>query len=99
MNQNNYSDMKKNTVDSRGQLGKNPNIRFDNSDSDGLRVMFLGNSITLHGVRPEVGWFHEWGMAASCEENDYVHLLMSAVRESHPDAAFCICPGADWERE
>ena len=97
MNQNQYSAMKKNTVDSRGQLGQNPNIRFDNSDGGGLRVMFLGNSITLHGVRPEVGWFCEWGMAASCEENDYVHLLKSAVREHHPDASFCICQAADWE--
>ena len=97
MDQNQYSSMKKNTVDSRGQLGKNPNVRFDWSDGDGLRVMFLGNSITLHGVRPSVGWFNEWGMAASCKENDYVHLLMSAVRESHPDASFCVCQGADWE--
>ena len=97
MNQNQYSEMKKNTVDSRGQLGKNPNIRFDNSDGSGPHVMFLGNSITLHGVRPEVGWFSEWGMAASCRENDYVHLLKTAVRECHPDAAFCICQAADWE--
>jgi hypothetical protein len=36
-------------------------------------------------------------MAASCEENDYVHLLTAAVRELHPDASFCVCQAADWE--
>lgn len=30
-------------------------------------------------------------MAASTEENDYVHRLMSATREKDPDCAFCIC--------
>ncbi len=93
----NYASIQKNTVDSRNQLGKNPNVRFDNLNGAGPRVLFLGNSITLHGVRPEVGWFHEWGMAASCEENDYVHLLKAAVREHHPNAAFCVCQAAEWE--
>ena len=92
-----FGSLEKNTVDSRGQLGKNPDVRFDTYDGKGPRVMFLGNSITLHGVRPEVGWFHEWGMAASRAENDYVHLLKAEVRKLHPDAAFCICQAADWE--
>lgn len=92
-----YASMKKNTVDSRNQLGKDPCVRFDTYDGTGPRVLFLGNSITLHSPRPEVGWHDDWGMAASCEENDYVHLLKAAVRELHPDAAFCVCQAADWE--
>ncbi len=92
-----YASMAKNTVDSRNQLGKDPCVRFDAPDGTGPRVLFLGNSITLHSPCPAIGWFHEWGMAASSEGNDYVHLLKSAVRKLHPDAAFCICQAAKWE--
>ena len=46
-----------------------------NADS----ILFLGNSITLHG--PYVTWLPDahWGMAASEESKDYVHLLTSQI--------------------
>ena len=37
-------------------------------------------------------------MAASDPEKDYVHLLEKAVLGVDPEAAFCICQVADWER-
>jgi hypothetical protein len=43
------------------------------------RILFLGNSITLHGPRPEVGWTNNWGMAASAQEKDYVHVLARSL--------------------
>jgi hypothetical protein len=43
------------------------------------RILFLGNSITLHGPRPDIGWTGNWGMAASSEDKDYVHLVTSAL--------------------
>jgi hypothetical protein len=43
------------------------------------RILFLGNSITLHGPNAEIGWPHNWGMAASAEENDYVHVLTNSL--------------------
>lgn len=94
-----YAQMEKNSVDSRNQLKPTQYVRFENPEGTGIRVMFLGNSITLHGIRPEIGWNQEWGMAASAKEKDYVHRLIAGVRQSQPDAAFCICQGAVWERE
>jgi len=46
------------------------------------KVLFLGNSITLHEPKPEIGWFDRWGMAASSEENDYVHLILRSLTKA-----------------
>ena len=43
------------------------------------RMLFLGNSITLHGPAPQIGWTGNWGLAASAIEKDYVHLLLKRV--------------------
>ena len=99
VNNNEYNQLKKNTVDSRNQLKDSKSVRFYNLEANGPRVMFVGNSITLHGFLPSIGWHGEWGMAASKEENDYVHILMRKIREKHKDASFCICQVAAWESD
>ncbi len=55
------------------------------------RILFLGNSITLHG--PYVAWSRVGGcgMAASAPEKDYVHLLASAIA-THTGAPLRIAP-------
>lgn len=40
------------------------------------RILFLGNSITLHGPKPDIGWTSNCGMAASSAEHDYVHVFL-----------------------
>ncbi len=94
-----FEQMDHNTVDARGQLKDTEVVRFYEPHGTGKRILFVGNSITLHGVRPEIGWDRECGMAASCPQKDYVHLLMDRVRQVRPDAAFCICQVAEWERD
>jgi len=46
---------------------------------DGVRVLFIGNSITLHGAAPQIGWTNVWGMAASRPENDFVHIVTRGI--------------------
>jgi lysophospholipase L1-like esterase len=64
------------------------------------KVLFLGNSITLHGPAPKIGWDGNWGMAASSRERDYVHLLLSRIAKAaggEPEAS--IKNIADFERQ
>jgi len=92
-----YAQMEKNTVAAKKQLADGKTVFFTNPHGRGIRVLFAGNSMTLHGVKDEIGWHHCWGMAASAKENDYVHRLMRSIRTIDEDAAFCICQVADWE--
>lgn len=94
-----YKQMEKNTVDSKNQLANSKFVRFKNPEGKGARIMFVGNSITLHGISTSIGWNLECGMAASSEENDYVHIIMNKVNRIKADSAFCICQVAEWERE
>ena len=98
---NNYNDLKEavENVDPRKQLKPSQYVTFEGLENNGLRVLFLGNSITLHGVLPEIGWHNAWGMAASAKEKDYVHICYSHIQKTHPEASFCICQGAVWERD
>jgi len=45
------------------------------------KVLFLGNSITKHGPKADIDWSGNWGMAASAESKDYVHLVTKALTE------------------
>ena len=89
----------KNTVESKNQLGKNPFITYENTDGMGKRVLFVGNSITRHAPKSDIGWNNDWGMAASEKDRDYVHLVKKAVLDNDSDATFCICQVAEWERK
>ena len=64
------------------------------------KVLFLGNSITLHGPAPAIGWLGNWGMAASTEDNDYVHLVLKAIaKAAGKDPKSMVVNIADFERQ
>ena len=90
--------IEKNTVNAEGQLKKSQFVSIHYPEASGIRVMFVGNSITLHGINHEIGWHWEHGMAASTAEKDYVHLVEKEVLKKHSDASFCVCQVAYWER-
>lgn len=64
------------------------------------RILFLGNSITLHGPAPKIGWEGNWGMAASAQEKDFVHLLAARIaKEAGGRPEIKIRNIADFERQ
>ncbi len=55
-------------------------VAQDAAASEGFhKVLFLGNSITKHGPKPSIGWAGNWGMAASAEDKDFVHLVARSL--------------------
>lgn len=86
--------IEENTVKAENQLKKNDYIQIE--DNGGLRILFVGNSITRHGPKAEIGWYHDFGMAASEINKDYVHLVLSEL-SAKEEISYCICQAAEWE--
>ena len=63
------------------------------------KVLFLGNSITKHGPKKDIDWTGNWGMAASAEANDYVHLVTNELTKKAGAAPEVMVKNiADFER-
>jgi len=65
----------------------------------GSKVLFLGNSITKHGPKADIDWTGNWGMAASAETKDFVHLVTAALAAKSGEAPEVMVKNiADYER-
>lgn len=73
-----------------------PFYSYDDNNT-GKKILFVGNSITKHSPKPEMGWENDCGMAASSLENDYVHIVMKKVKEIDSNSRFAI--HVTWEIE
>lgn len=71
---------------------------FFANENTGLRILFVGNSITKHAPKASIGWDRDCGMAASGLDKDYVHLVMDKIRAYDGNAAFAIAQVAEYER-
>lgn len=87
---------KKNTVRAENQV--KDDFRFTTEGTGKTKILFIGNSITRHGPAPEIGWFGDYGMAASSKEKDYVHVTASLLDEPLGGITICIAQLSDWER-
>ena len=91
------SDYEKNTVSASRQVQEYDIVRTVDKGAR-LKVLFVGNSITRHAPKPEIGWNFDWGMAASCEQNDYVHRTIALIEEKWGPVNFCTACCGEWER-
>ena len=83
-----------------GEVSRSEEPELNSSTFAGVRkILFVGNSITRHGPAPSIEWTNNWGMAASAEAKDYVHVVQSTVTElTGAVPAIMIQSGVPFER-
>lgn len=50
-----------------------------------VKVLCIGNSILAHPAAAHLGWYWDWGMAASSADKDYYHVMQQLISEEFPD--------------
>ena len=87
-----------NTVSADNQVTMSTSSYILGSEEGSVKIAGLGNSITRHGPKPTIGWAHDFGMAASDKDHDYVHLLFKKLTDSGKKVCFFVKQFAVWER-
>ena len=88
----------KNTVSAKNQIKKSSKVFYLGNPNAKTKILIVGNSITIHGPKEDIGWHGDWGMAASALEKDYVHRLYAMLSENGYDIYLRISQTAEWER-
>jgi len=53
-------------------------------------MLVVGDAVSGCAPIPELGWTHDWGMAATERERDYVHRLYAELKKSSPDLKLAV---------
>lgn len=86
-----------NTVTSANQVTKDAETYYLGDAAAPVRILVVGNSITRHGPKADIGWKGDWGMAASRAENDFVHRLAALLRGAGVSYYMCVHQASRWE--
>ena len=86
-----------NTVPGVNQLNENEYLQFRIRPGAVKKVLIVGNSITRHAPKADIGWYGDWGMAASEPAKDYVHLVEKGLMEYFGLISLCVAQAAEWE--
>ena len=89
---------KMNTVRSDGQIKGNEYVSFEFGKGK-RRITVVGNSLLRHSRAPQIGWYGDWGMAASCRENDFAHQLKKGLEARGEAPGLCMAQASIWERD
>lgn len=90
-------DIKDNTVPATDQTINSSDLLVLGKDSAKIKILIVGNSITRHGPKEQIGWSFDHGMAASVPEKDYVHLLYNMITSAGYEVCMRVRQGATWE--
>ncbi|MGN0806275.1 MAG: hypothetical protein ACI4MC_04480 [Candidatus Coproplasma sp.] len=88
-----------NTVESVNQLADSDIISYIGDKNANKRMLIVGNSITRHGPKDDLGWFGDWGMAADSADKDYVHVLQRKTEANGINLYTMIRQAIVWENE
>lgn len=88
---------KENTVSAENQMKRTSAFYYLGNPTAKKKILVVGNSITRHAPKEEIGWVGDWGMSASAPKKDYVHRLFALLTENGQDVLMRISQAARWE--
>lgn len=62
-----------------------------------IKVLCIGNSITIHPILEDI-WWGNWGMAATEQQYDYVHVIEKGLKVKDSTATVTPFNASVWER-
>ena len=86
-----------NTVSAENQMINSSELYYLGNEHAGTRILVVGNSMTRHGPKKDIGWEYDWGMAASSSEKDFVHRLFSMLNKDGRDVYMRVRHCSFWE--